>query len=246
MIFYPQQDRKWEFMHILLADDHVLFRDALNQFMRILKPDWIMTQCSDFDEAFDLLQRKKSPFDLVLLDFRMPGMHGLDGLNKIVENFPEQKTAIISGVIEEDMVHQALSMGAAAYFPKTLTGKTLIKAIELVLDGERFVPLKDYGASVMPSYYDDKKPEASVAKKNIQKRREEIMHSLTRREHDVIQYLALGLSNKEIANKLDLQIATVKLHVSGICKKMDADNRTKAAIMAHQMGIVSSQQAFDA
>ncbi|PCI01414.1 MAG: DNA-binding response regulator [Alphaproteobacteria bacterium] len=232
-------------MNILLADDHVLFRDALQQFISALKPDWILSQVSNFNEAFDLLKGNPEKFDLVLLDFRMPGMNNLNGLKALVQNFPDQKISIISGVIEEETVHEALSIGACSYFPKTLNGKTLVKAIEIVLDGERFVPLKNYGSQIMPSYYDDDNTRPNNDKQ-MKKQQSKILDALTPREQDVIQYLAQGLSNKEIANALHLQVATIKLHVSGICKKIGADNRTKAAILAHKYDLVAKIQTLKA
>jgi DNA-binding NarL/FixJ family response regulator len=225
-------------MHILLADDHILFRDALDQFVKAIQPDWTMTQVSTLDEAMSVLDGNPSQYDLVLLDFRMPGMNGLNGLKHMVDKYPEQKISIISGVIEESTVHEALEIGVCAYFPKTLKGRTLVKAIELVLDGQRFIPFKDYETKLMPAYYDDDSPQKTNPRVTLKKKRDEILKCLTQREQDVINHLAMGLSNKEIAQKLDLQIATVKLHVSSICKKMNANNRTKATVMAHQIGLI--------
>lgn len=224
-------------MHILLADDHVLFRDALETFINALQPDWVMDNVSDLQSAMDILDRKDKNYDLVMLDYRMPGMNGLDGIKTIIATHPDQKVAVISGVIEEETVHEALELGVCAYFPKTLTGKSLVKAIELVLDGERFVPLKSKGTEVLPAYYDDMDKSAHAAPYD-KVERERIIKAMTKREKEVLHYLANGLSNKQIAIALDLRVATIKLHVSGICKKLGAENRTRAAILAHHYHLI--------
>jgi len=223
-------------MQLLLADDHVLFREALLQFITALKPEWSITAVGDFDSAYDLLSSGKT-YDLVLLDLRMPGMHGMSGIKKMTENHPDQYVSILSGVAEEEHIRQAMSLGSRAYFPKTLNGKTLVRAIELVvLSKQKFVPMDETGIKVMPSYYDDgdfsdKIPELTEIITNKD------MPNLTKREIDVLTRLAKGLSNKDIAEDLSIKVSTVKLHVGGICKKLNVENRTQAAIKAHNIDI---------
>lgn len=231
-------------MKILLADDHILFRDALLQFIAALKPEWDVAMASTFDEAMAILKNGQV-FDLVLLDFRMPGMNGLDGLKAMIREFPEQKVAILSGMAEDYQVRDAMEAGARAYFPKTLQGKALVKVIDLVAMGERYVPLDDSGTRIMPAYYDDAADKSSRDTLNareaedVRKNREMLLSALTRREKEVLSYLAQGYSNKEIARDMELQVATVKLHVGGVCKKLGAKNRTQAALLAHQYGLVN-------
>lgn len=227
-------------MRILLADDHILFRDALLQFITALKPNWSVVTASSFDEAIIPLKRGET-FDLVLLDVRMPGMNGLEGLKTLIDEFPNQKTAILSGTAEDHQVREAMGMGARAYFPKTLQGKVLVSVIELVMLGERYIPLDDSGTKIMPAYYGDTKPASHNSEEEtpeIKETREKYLSALTRREKEVLAYLGQGLSNKDIARVMDLQVATVKLHVGGVCKKLDANNRTQAALIAHQYNLI--------
>ena len=225
-------------MKLLLADDHTLFRDALIQYIERAEPTARVALAKDFFEAESALQKDNS-FDLVLLDLRMPGMNGLQGLKTVREKFPQTRVALMSGVAEKNDVEEALKLGAMGYFPKTLSGRSLIKAIQLVLAGEKFIPIEHSSNQVMPSYYADKNVSPLQAQtpspaKSVQS---PANVSLTPREREVLHYLLQGSSNKEIATQLSLQEVTVKLHVRGICRKLDAKNRTQAALKAREMGL---------
>jgi DNA-binding NarL/FixJ family response regulator len=233
-------------MRLLLADDHTLFRDTLVQYITRAKPESEIFTAKSFDEAYEIVEREHS-FDLVLLDLRMPGMHGLLGLEKLRKSHPGIRVAIMSGLAEKEDVKTAMDLGAVGYFPKTLSGQALMKAIELVLAGERFVPLDHHSNAIMPSYRGD--PQVVFAKPASYAGMREDQEGftagqaprLTPREREVLQHLARGESNKEIARALELQVVTVKLHVRGICKKLDAANRTQAALKAREMGITNLQ-----
>jgi DNA-binding NarL/FixJ family response regulator len=230
-------------MKLLLADDHTLFRDALVQYIKRANPEYEITVCKDFDEAYEDLIKDPERYDLVILDLRMPGMDGLGGVERLRDEYPDMKVAIMSGVAEPEDVRQALELGVCAYFPKTLSGKALIGAIGTVLNGETYVPIEKGSDRFMPAYYADEKranfnygglsanAETADAEKDI---------NMTPREREVLVYLAQGVSNKEIANALGLQVVTVKLHVRGICRKLEANNRTQAALKATQLGLVES------
>jgi two-component system nitrate/nitrite response regulator NarL len=228
-------------MRILLADDHVLFREAMMQFMLSLRPDWKIEISSSFTDAYNKLENG-STYDLVLLDLRMPGMNGTQGLSTLIKHYPKQYAAILSGVAEEHHVHETMAIGSRAYFPKTLSGKVLVRAIELVISGQKFIPMDETGQKLMPAYYDDHQDinnEQTVTASEPSSAEESIA-LLTPREREVMQYLAQGLSNKDIAANLTLQISTIKLHVGNICKKLKVKNRTQAAIAAYQYGLTTS------
>jgi len=211
-------------MKLLLADDHVLFRQAMIQFLKALRPYWQVDTVRTFHEAYDKIE-KNTPYDLVMLDLRMPGMHRLNGLEKICRQFPMQKTSIISGIAKDHDVKASIRIGANAYFPKTLSGTALVTAIEMVVkDNKNYIPLVKSTNNIMPAYYDDT-PQNDTD-----------LNILTAREKDVFRFLSKGLSNKEIANKLSIEISTVKLHVGGVCRKLNVTNRTQAAIIGQQTG----------
>ena len=232
-------------MKILLADDHTLFRDALIQYLERAEPDMRITLAKDYHEAEKILERD-SFFSLIILDLRMPGMNGLKGLQTIREKHPELRVALMSGVAAPEDVQAAIEMGAVGYFPKTLSGKALLQAIQLVLSGEHFIPIDQRTNRVMPSHYADA-PNAITSISVGGSRKEGKIKTLqdiklTPRENEVLQYLMDGASNKDIAEDLGLQVVTVKLHVRGICRKFSAKNRTQAAMRAKELGFSKTRQ----
>ncbi len=142
-------------MKLLIADDHTLFRDALVQYIERADPLSCVTLAKDFYQAMDLLEQ--NPYqDLVILDLRMPGMDVLNGFKVVRERFPDVPVALMSGVAEPDEVQAAIDLGAVGYFPKTMSGKLLLKAIQQVALGEVFIPEGRKKERFMPSYYIDK------------------------------------------------------------------------------------------
>lgn len=238
-------------MKLLLADDHALFRDTLKQYITRAEPDATVITTDDFYQAEEYMQSEGHP-DLVILDLRMPGMDGLNGLRKMRKDYPQVPLALISGIAEAEDVAEALNLGAAGYFPKTLSGKSLLKAIQSVLAGQIYIPMDHQNtATFMPAYYDDPPSKAEPATATTQthtiatsptsqvqhvetSENTELISSLSPREREVFTYLSQGLSNKDIAKNLDLKVVTIKLHVSSICKKLKVQNRTQAAIIGCQ------------
>jgi len=142
-------------MKILLADDHILFREALTTFMNAVRPQWNITPVSTFQHALDKIELKGADYyDIVLLDVRMVGMNGLEGLHHILNEFPSLKTAVISNIAREVQVRAAMQMGAATYLPKSLPGKSMVAAIHLAANGDKFVPIDENANTIMPSFYE--------------------------------------------------------------------------------------------
>lgn len=229
-------------MHLLIADDHTMFRDAMSQYLTRSNPDANIITTKNLDEAFKYMQEAEKYPDLVLLDLNMPGMNGLQGFKNFRDSFPDVSVALLSGVAEISDVQQAMDLGAIGYFPKTLSGRAMLKAIELVLSGEKFIPVDHATNGLMPSYFSDGNKHSPTAPLPMHTRapkdppKTDI--NLTPREEEVLERLGKGMSNKDIARDLDLQEVTIKLHIRGICRKLEASNRTQAALKAYELGLI--------
>ena len=203
-------------MKILIADDHDLLRDTLVMFLETQGD--IQTTCAkDLPEAVSALQQDAS-YDLVLLDFNMPGMNGLDGLEHVLRTYPGVKVALMSGVATRAIAEKALAQGASGFLPKTLTAKSLVNAVKFMAMGEQYAPL-----------------EFMTAEEDVPAN--ELAEKLSKRELQVLQGLTDGKSNKEIARDLDVQEPTVKLHMKTLYRKIGASNRTQAALLARDAGL---------
>ena len=204
-------------MKILIADDHDLLRDMLVIFLQGEGNIETVT-ASDFDSAAACMD-SKGPFDLIMLDYNMPGMNGLNGLKKALAHNGGQRVALMSGIATKNVAEEALAEGAAGFVPKTLSAKTLVNAVRFMAMGEQYAPI-----DFMTQEEEDVAPNPLAEK-------------LSRRELQVLEGLSQGKSNKEIARDLDLQEPTIKLHVKTLYRKIGAGNRTQAALFAKEEGL---------
>lgn len=202
-------------MRILIADDHDLLRDTLVAFLGAAEGFEIGTAAS-YTEARQRIREDKA-YDLVLLDYKMPGMQGLDSLREALDLEGGQRVALISGEATREIAEQALEMGAAGFVPKTLPAKSLVNAVRFMAMGEKYAPIDFMTAH-------EEEEEHPLAKK------------LTPREIDVLRGLGDGKSNKEIARDLGLTEPTVKLHMKTLYRKLEVNNRTQAALTAREAG----------
>ena len=223
-------------MKLLIADDHALFRDTLTEYIHRVEPDAEVLVAGDLQSVLSYIEADEIP-DLILLDYFMPGMNGLKGLEQLKEEYPDIDVVLMSGMVESDIVEEAIGLGIVGYFPKTMSGKAFIRGIQMVLAGERFFSLDPEARRLMPSYYADVNIEECLPKdpKDLEENRKNV-NRLSAREREVLSFLLKGSSNKEIANVLDLQEVTIKLHVRGVCRKLGAKNRTQAALIAKECG----------
>lgn len=201
-------------MRILIADDHGLVREMM---AALLERDGGMrvTQCDSHTAAMTEMQRA-GPFELVLLDYMMPGMEGLNGLQAALDLAGGNPVALMSGIADRAVAEAALAAGAAGFVPKTMTARSLVNAVKFMAMGETYAPHDFLSANDAPTE----------------------RHLLTPRERQVLQGLTEGKSNKEIARDHEIQEVTVKLHVKTLCRKLGARNRTQAAMMARDRSLI--------
>ena len=204
-------------MRILIADDHDLLRETLSMFLAS-EGSIDTALASTLDAALDLIQSEEK-FDLIMLDYNMPGMAGLNGLKRAMEASDGSQVALMSGIASRSVAEEALSFGAAGFVPKTLAAKTLVNAVRFMAMGEKYAPI-DFMTADDPT----------VAPNPLAQK-------LSRRELQVLEGLSKGKSNKEIARDLDLQEPTIKLHVKTLYRKIGAANRTQAALIAKEEGL---------
>ncbi|MGX9351398.1 response regulator transcription factor [Shimia sp. W99] len=203
-------------MKILIADDHDLLRDTLVAFVEGAG-DIETRTAPDLGQALASITAE-GPFDLVLLDYNMPGMDGLKGVKRALAQAGAPHVALISGEASRSVVEAALEAGAIGFVPKTLPAKSLVNAIRFMAMGEQYVPVEfmtgESDASSHP-----------------------LAEKLTTRELQVLRGLSEGKANKEIARDLELSEPTIKLHVKTLYRKIGASNRTQAALIAREEGL---------
>ncbi|AHD09228.1 response regulator transcription factor [Phaeobacter gallaeciensis] len=203
-------------MRILLADDHDMVRETISAYLKS-EGGAAVTSTIDLPGALSEIE-ENGPYDLVLLDYNMPGMQGLTGLGTALKANGGKGVAIISGSAPSRTAQEALDAGAIGFIPKTMGAQSLLNAVRFMSAGEIYVPVE-------------------LMRKEAEAPAHPLADKLSPREIEVLDGLCRGLSNKEIARELELQEVTIKLHVRTLCRKLEAKNRTQAALTAKEAGL---------
>lgn len=207
--------------HVLIADDHPLFRAALRQVLATALPDHAIIEADCFDDT--LAAADGDDLDLILLDINMPGMNGLNGLVALRNHIPATPVVMVSADETPETIRQALTLGAAGFMPKSMDHDHMTAAVRSVLDGEVYVPIDlDAGRGRRREFDGDDEFRRGYA-------------ALTPQQRHVLEMLVQGKSNKVIAYEMDITESTVKAHVSAILHKLKVSSRTQAVLNVGKM-----------
>lgn len=205
--------------NILIADDHPLFREAICGVIRGGFPDCELVETDNLDNAL-AIALERDDLDLILLDLNMPGMQGLNGLMSIRNEAPTIPVVIVSAEQDKHIVLQAITYGAVGFITKSTPREQMTAALEQVLQGNVYLPAEIIRAEKSASVRTPRETTISP----------ELLQALTRRQLLVLERMAKGESNKQIAYALDIAETTVKAHVSAILRKLNATNRVQAIL----------------
>jgi two-component system nitrate/nitrite response regulator NarL len=210
-------------IRLLIADDHVLLTDMLEAHLRKLGPDVQIEKAVNLADTL-VFANNTAAFDLVILDLRMPGMNGLAGLKAVRQQFPNTPIAVMSGEATAENAKNAYDAGAIGFIPKTIGGRAMLNAVQLMLSGERYFPV-GLGEAASPAV----KPGASGAALQG-------IAALTAREREVLRLLMSGAANGEIGRQLGIETVTVALHLRNVYRKLGVESRTQAVKLCMESG----------
>ena len=199
----------------LIVDDHEVVREGLRLSLSRAPHIRVVGVAADGASAVELAERRKP--DVVIMDVRMPGIDGLEATKLLAERAPEVKVLIFTAFSERSLLGRGLESGAKGYILKEAPHQTLVRAIEKVAQGEGYVD-----PALMPAFLTGK----------------DSSDMLTQREREILQLLADGMSNADVAAKLFISQETVKSHVRHILTKLEADTRTHAVAIALREAII--------
>ena len=199
----------------LIVDDHEVVREGLRLSLSRAPHIRVVGEASDGKSAIDLAERRKP--NVVIMDVRMPGMDGLDATKALMERDPGTAVLIFTAYSERSLLARGLESGAKGYILKEAPHDTLVRAIEKVAGGDSFID-----PALMPAFLSGKDRE----------------DMLTAREREILQLLADGMSNADVAQRLFISQETVKSHVRHILAKLEADTRTHAVAIALRDAII--------
>lgn len=206
-------------IRVMIVDDYMMVRDGLKAFLSFYDDLEVVAEAKDGEQAVALCTQVEP--DVILMDIVMPGMDGASATQQILQKSPQVHVIALTSFIEEELVQGAMQAGAIGYLLKDVNANQLAQAIRAAYRG--YGTIDSAAVQVLAK--------GSQVKKDL-------MFDLTPRERDVLELMASGKTNKQIAEDLTLSIGTVRFHISNILTKMGVDNRTEAVILAFQSNIV--------
>lgn len=207
-------------IRVLTVDDHEILRGGIRFLLLAIDDIEVVGEAHSGEEALALCEREQP--DVVLMDMRMPGMNGVETTRRLRERYPEVQVLVLTSFHDRELVQQAMQAGAIGYLLKGISMEDLAQAIRSVNAGQPTLAAEALQALVQV-------PRSPMV----------LGADLTPREREVLELLAAGLSNADIAERLVVSVAGVKYHVSSILSKLGAANRTEAVTLAFRHGLIA-------
>ena len=211
-------------IRVLIVDDHAVVREGLRTFLELQDDVEVIAEAADGEEAVESAQKLRP--DVILMDLVMPKLDGIAAMRRLHDLLPDARVIVLTSFLDEDRLLPAIQAGAAGYLLKNAEPAELARAIRAAHAGEAIID-PTAAARLVRAIADVPTPSASDPDR------------LTRREHEVLELIARGQSNKRIAFALGISEKTVKTHVGHVLAKLDVTDRTQAALLAVREGLVS-------
>ncbi len=220
---------------IMLVDDHPLFRQGLRRVLEAQEDFNVIMEVADGEEALRLAKQLNP--DVILLDINLPHLNGLQITRELKQSHPQIAVIMLTAYHDDEQIFHAIRAGAAAYFPKDVTPRRLVDAIRQVSQGnyvidDAVLDQPEAASWILQQFdhvaYVDGEPNQMFA-------------PLSPREMEILQHIAKGESNKEVAYELGISRQTVKNHMTSILRKLAVNDRTQAALYAVKRGWIRLQ-----
>jgi len=220
---------------VMLVDDHPLFRQGLRRVLEAQEDIEVIMEVADGEESLRLA--KQLVPDVVIMDINLPNKNGLQVTRELKQGAPEIAVIMLTAFHDDEQIFHAIRAGAAAYFPKDVTPRRLVEAIKQVSQGNYVIDDevldKPEAASWLLQQFDQ------VA--YVDGELNQMFSPLSPREMEILQHIAKGQSNKEVAYELGISRQTVKNHMTSILRKLAVNDRTQAALYAVKRGWIRLQ-----
>ncbi len=214
-----------ETVKVMIVDDHPVFRDGLRQVLEARRGLRVLATAGNGDEMWRAVRTHGRPH-LVLMDVELPGENGIELTRALHERHPEVRVVMLTAFTDSERVFAALKAGAVGYLPKNVPPDEIRATVERAAAGEPMLS-GEIAGRVLREFEREREEE----------RTREQLAALTAREEEILKLLATGDSNREIGTRLFISEQTVKNHVASIFRKLQVNDRTKAALLAVRLGL---------